>query len=112
MIYDKHSGELFGFIDVGDVLLAFQQSCESDFHKPQLATHMLVFMVCGILSALKYPYAQFPCMSVTADQLYSLVWGGVRRLLLEKWFPLRGERAYSLKLLCMYNERFEISKTK
>ena len=83
LIYDKHSGELLGFIDVGDVnnsLLAFQQSCESDIHKPQLATHMLVFMVCGILSALKYPYAQFPCMSVTADQLYSLVWGGVRRL--------------------------------
>ena len=32
--------------------------------------------------------------------------------LLEKWFPLRGERAHSLKLFCMYDKRFEISKTK
>ena len=27
---------------------------------------------------------------------------------LEKWFPLRGERAHSLKLFCMYDKRFEI----
>ena len=28
--------------------------------------------------------------------------------ILEKWFPLRGERAHSLKLFCMYDKRFEI----
>ena len=33
-------------------------------------------------------------------------------LLLEKWFPLQGERAHCLKLFCMYDKRFEISKTK
>ena len=33
-------------------------------------------------------------------------------VILEKWFPLRGERAHSLKLFCMYAKRFEISKTK
>ena len=32
--------------------------------------------------------------------------------ILEKWFPLQGERAHSMKLFCMYNKRFEISKTK
>ena len=32
--------------------------------------------------------------------------------ILEKWFPLQGERAHSLKLFCMYDKRFEISKTK
>ena len=31
---------------------------------------------------------------------------------LEKWFSLRGERAHSLKLFCMHDKRFEISKTK
>ena len=52
----------------------------SDSQKPQLATHMLVFMVCGIVSNLKFAYAQFPCSSLTADQLHSLVWGCIRRL--------------------------------
>ena len=29
-------------------------------------------------------------------------------ILLEKWFPLWGEQAHSLKLFCMYDKRFEI----
>ena len=28
--------------------------------------------------------------------------------ILEKWFPLWGERAHCLKLFCMYDKRFEI----
>ena len=28
--------------------------------------------------------------------------------ILEKWFPLWGEQAHSLKLFCMYDKRFEI----
>ena len=28
--------------------------------------------------------------------------------ILEKWFPLWGERAHSLKLFCMYDKRFVI----
>ena len=28
--------------------------------------------------------------------------------ILEKWFPLWGERTHSLKLFCMYDKRFEI----
>ena len=80
---DKHSGEMIGFVNIGDVnnsLMAFQRACESESEKLQLATHMLVFMVCGILTNLRFPYAQFSCKSSTADQLFSLVWGCVRRL--------------------------------
>ena len=82
-MYDKHSGEMIGFVNIGDVnnsLMAFQRAFESESDKPQLATHMLVFMVCGILTNLRFPYAQFSCKSSTADQLFSLVWGCVRHL--------------------------------
>ena len=51
LVYDKHSGEMIGLINVGDVnncLAAFQRESVSDSQKPQLATHMLVFMVCGM----------------------------------------------------------------
>lgn len=83
LIYEKHSGELIGFVNIGEInnqLLDYEQICLKDEHKPQLASHMLVFMVRGILSDLKFPYAQFSCTSITGDQLYSLVWGCVRRL--------------------------------
>ena len=31
-------------------------------------------------------------------------------IILEKWFPLWGERVHSLKLFCMYDKRFEYKK--
>ena len=47
------------------------------------------------------------------SRLYSeLLSHAANIILLEKWFPLRGEQAHSLKLFCMYDKRFEISKQK
>ena len=84
LVYDKHTGELIGFVNIGEInnqLLEYERSCMSDDDlKPQLASHMLVFMVRGLLSNLKFPYAQFACTSVTGDQLYSLVWGCIHHL--------------------------------
>ena len=42
------------------------------------------------------------------SQVCSIENRGYIYILLEKWFPLWGERAHSLKLFCMYDKRFEI----
>ena len=78
LVYDKHSGDIIGFVNFGetnDLLLAFEQTHLNPSPQPQLATHMLVFMVCGILSDLEFPMhnsywrpALFTCVG-----LYSLV---------------------------------------
>ena len=57
--------------------LNFEENASSDTPKPNLATHFLTFMVSGILSNL---VSVCFCSSVSGDQLYSLVWGCVRRL--------------------------------
>ena len=84
LVYDKHSAEVVSFVNVGDVnnqLLQFERTCKSDSSaQPHLATHLLTFMVRGVLSNLEFPYAQFASSSITADQLYSLVWGYYSRL--------------------------------
>ena len=83
LVYDKHSASLLGFVKIGEVndhLSKFEENASSDTPKPNLATHVLTFMVSGILSNLEFPYVSFPCSSVSGDQLYSLVWGCVRRL--------------------------------
>ncbi len=85
LVYDKHSASLLGFVKIGDVndhLQSFVQEKKDTAvtPKPNLATHVLTFMVSGILSGLEFPYASFPCSSITGDQLYSLAWGCVRRL--------------------------------
>ena len=51
LVYNKHSGELIGFVDITNInhhLTALEQSCIGETNKPQLATHMLVlwFVVC------------------------------------------------------------------
>ena len=71
LVYDKYNSTIIGFVNVGHInnhLLAFeeQQQKSSSNEKPhaRVATHMLVFMVRGIFSDLKFPYGQFPCSSL------------------------------------------------
>ena len=83
LVYNKHSGELIGFVNIGEIneqLLTFEQACQKEAPKPKLATHVLTFLVRGLLSKLEFPYASFPCSSLGGDQIFSLVWGAVRRL--------------------------------
>ena len=78
------AGALTGFTDLGDVnnhLAAFQRSLEGGKAFPQtLARSMLVLIVRGMFDGLQFPYAQFPCTTVKADQMFHIVWAAVRRL--------------------------------
>ena len=47
---------------------------------PPLAKSMMVFMVRGLFTTLQFPYAQFPVMSVSGDQLYEPFWEAIGRL--------------------------------
>ena len=45
-----------------------------------LAKSMVVMMVKGLFSSLKFTYAQFPCASLTGEQLFNPFWEAVLRL--------------------------------
>ena len=50
LVFDKHSNELIGFVDLGD-----EESNGAAFDKPTaIVTHVLAFIVRGIASDLKY----------------------------------------------------------
>ena len=84
LVYDKHTGELIGFTNLGDInfhLLALERSSSIDSSKPPskiLANSMMTFMVRGVFSHLQFPYVQFPCNSITGDLLYDPFWEAVR----------------------------------
>ena len=84
MVFDKHSGELIGFVDLGDInthLLQYEGRLKADSPpKPQLAKSMLVITVRGFFTKLQFPYAQFPCANLSGDQLYDPFWEAVRRV--------------------------------
>ena len=81
LVYDKEECNLIGFVDLDDInnhLQAFELSLSAS--KLKLATHMVVFMVRGLFSKLKFPYVQFPCSSLNAHTLYAMVWECVAHL--------------------------------
>lgn len=86
LVYDKHSLQVIGFVNVGDInneLLRFERAQTTDSQElptPPIANHMLVFMVRGIFSRLEFPYVQFPCASTSGDVIFPLVWECIKRL--------------------------------
>ena len=55
---------------------------ESSYSLPpkQIATHILAFMVRGIFTSCKFPYAHFPTHSLSGDQIFSVAWQAIERL--------------------------------
>ncbi len=85
LVYDKHSGALIGFTNLADTnahLLQFERSLEgaSGVSGEPLAKSMFVFMVRALFRKLEFPYAQFPCTSVSGDLLFDPFWEAVNRL--------------------------------
>ncbi|XP_060077288.1 uncharacterized protein LOC132556865 [Ylistrum balloti] len=84
LVYDKHSGELIGYCDldsVGNAFMDLESFLKRDHDKTRdLAKFMLIVMVRGIVTALKFPLAAFATMSITADFLFPIIWKAVHIL--------------------------------
>ena len=83
LVYDKFTGSVVGFTNLGEInndLCALEQECREDREHAPVANHLLVLMVRGIFFKLDFPYAHFGTVGVTADQLFPIIWEGVRQL--------------------------------
>lgn len=83
LVFDKHTGAMIGFANLGDIsdhLTQFEKSLLSSDPTPQLAKTMMVFMVRGLFTSLQFPYAQFPCAELSGEMLYDPFWEAVRRV--------------------------------
>lgn len=73
LVYDKYTGQLTGYVDLGDPELNFS----SFKHHNVLATHVLVFYIRGIASYLKFELGYFGTKDVTAHQIMLTFWRAV-----------------------------------
>ena len=85
LVYNKYTDKLVGFValdSVIDHILEFERVCQSDgrTQKPDLASHMLVLLVRGIFTGLKFPLAQFPTTGGESYHLYPIVTEAIMRL--------------------------------
>ena len=62
-------------------LLAYGEMLEGEQNdESRIAKTMMVFMVRGLFTRLRFPYAQLPCSSLTGDLLFHPFWQAVSRL--------------------------------
>lgn len=90
LVYNKYSGEMIGFTNLGDINDQLLRLEEGDSEHPPIATHILALMVRGILFKLEFPYAHFGTQGITAEILFPIVWEAVRLL-----------ESSGLKVLCI-----------
>ena len=70
MVWEKNSGGLIGFIDLGDEDLNFATFKDTS----QIATHVLVFLIRSIVNPLSFSLANFATSGITAFQLFPIFW--------------------------------------
>jgi hypothetical protein len=70
LVFDKHSGDLIGFVDLGDPMTNYASLGDEDL----MATHALAFLVRGMCSDLKHVIAYYFTENVTSYQLISVFW--------------------------------------
>ena len=78
LVFDKHSGRMVGFVDLGEVnnhLAAFERSVESKDENPSIAKTMVAFMVRGLFtpSVRSVSMLQFNWRSVISTFLGSCI---------------------------------------
>ena len=83
LVFDKYSGDLIGFVDLGDPMTNY--ACLGD--EDVMATHALAFLVRGMCSDMKHIIAYYFTENVTSYQLMSVFWKivGVLEVTLNLW---------------------------
>ena len=76
LVWDKHTGELIGFVDLGDMKLNYANLKNVSV----LATHILVFLVKSVVNPLSYSFATFTTTDITSYQIFPLFWKAVNIL--------------------------------
>ena len=70
LVCDKHTGELIGYVDLGDPDLSYATLKKPD----EVASHILVFLLRSIVNPLNFTLANFATSNVKAIQLFPLFW--------------------------------------
>ena len=73
LVWDKHTGDLIGFVNLGDPELNFATLKKSS----ELASHVVLFLLRSIVNPLKFSLANFATTNTKSTQLFPLFWKAV-----------------------------------
>ena len=84
LFFNKHTGELVSYADLGEInnlLDDYEQQIDGSETAPRaLGKCMLVFMVRGLFTPLKFPYVQFPAANTKGADIFPLVRQAIKHL--------------------------------
>ena len=82
LVITKGSGRVVGFTSLDEVSeeLSKLSQLDSKQKEPELATHIIVFMVRGLMVRVNMPFIWYPCVGIRVEQLLSAVWFATRTL--------------------------------
>ena len=81
IVFRKSSGKVIGFTETGDLndeILSLERSLSKKEKSRTIASHGLVLMLRGFFKHYNLPIAYFATKSASSEQLYSVIWEGVR----------------------------------
>ena len=73
LVWDKHTGELIGYVDLGDTELNYATLEKTD----NIATHILAFLIRSIVNPFKFSLANFAISGASASQMFPLLWKAI-----------------------------------
>ena len=68
LVWDKHTGDLIGYVDFGDAELNYATLQKST----NIATHVLVFLLRSVVNPFKFSLANFATTGATSSQMFPL----------------------------------------
>ena len=72
-MWDKYTGELIGFVDLGDINTNFATLKDVK----EIATHVLVFLVKSVVNPMSFSFATFATAGITSYQIMPIFWNAV-----------------------------------
>ena len=73
LVWDKHTGELIGYVDLGDIELNYAALPRVN----EITSHVMVFLVQSIVNPFKFKLANFVTKDIQASQIFPLLWKAV-----------------------------------
>ena len=73
LVWDKYTGELIGFVDLGDINTNFATLKDVK----EIATHVLVFLVKSVVNPMPFSFATFATAGITSYQIMPIFWNAV-----------------------------------
>ena len=73
LVWDKHNGELTGYVDLGEIDLNYATLSKVT----TVASHVLVFLIRSIVNPFKFSLANFATDGISASQMFLLLWKAI-----------------------------------